>query len=53
MWPKAQLKYLYTNALSMGNKQEELETMVPLKNLLLSQKHGGMIRITEIPPLGV
>lgn len=28
----AQLKCLYTNAHSMGNKQEELETMVQSEN---------------------
>lgn len=31
----AQLKCLYTNAHSMGNKQEELETMVQLENYYL------------------
>lgn len=52
MHPKAQLKYLYTNAYSMRNKWEEKawytwKTMI----LLLSQKHGGMTRITGILPL--
>ena len=37
---KAQLKCLYTNACSMGNKQEELETMVHLENF-------GLIAIME------
>lgn len=31
----AQLKCFYTNAHSMGNKQEELETMVQLENYYL------------------
>jgi len=30
--PTAQLKYLYTNAHSMGNKQEELEATVLLES---------------------
>ena len=43
MRPIAKLKCLYTNASSMGNKQEELETMVQLGSMteLLSRKHGG------------
>ena len=31
---KAQLKCLYTNAHSVGNKQEELEIIVHLENYL-------------------
>ena len=31
-WSTAQLKCLYTNACSMGNKQEELEVIVQLEN---------------------
>lgn len=38
---KAQLKCLYTNASSVGNKREELETVVHLENL-------DLIAITEI-----
>ena len=32
MYQKAQLKCLYTNALSMGSMQQELETMMCLEN---------------------
>ena len=39
--PIAMLKCLYTNAHSMGNKQEELETM--------ARKHGGMNPTIGIP----
>jgi len=31
-WPTAQIKHLYTNACSMGNKQEELEATVLLES---------------------
>jgi len=37
---KAQLKYLYISACSMGNKQGELETVVHLENF-------GFIAIME------
>jgi len=40
MRPIAKLKYLYTSACSMGNKQDELETVAPLG------KHD-LIAITE------
>jgi len=32
MWLIAQLKCPYTNAYSMGNKQEEMETVVQLES---------------------
>lgn len=48
---KAQLQCLCTNARSMGNKQQELETVVHLI-LLLSCKCGEMICVTGILPLG-
>ena len=38
--PAAQLKCLYTNAHSMGNKQEELETVVQLEKY-------NLIAVTE------
>ena len=41
MRPVAKLKSLYINACSMGNKQEELETM--------ARKHGGMNPTIGIP----
>ena len=40
MWPIAQLKCLYTNACSMGNKQEELVATAQMENY-------GLIAITE------
>lgn len=41
----AQLKRIYTNADSMGNKKEELEAIVQQLNYdvgEISQRHGGM-----------
>lgn len=40
---KVQMKHLYTNSYGIGNKEEELETIVHLEDYGLSQKQGGMI----------
>lgn len=49
---KAQLKCLYTNACSVGNKQEELENMMCLENCdlvaILSWEFGGTNLMTGI-----
>ena len=42
-----QLKCLYTNAYSIGNKQEELEAMVQLEKYDLSWKYGRKNQTTE------
>ena len=45
----AQLKCIYTNARSMGNKQEELEAIVQQDRAMTwspSQKRGGTARMT-------
>ncbi|GAB0190216.1 mitochondrial enolase superfamily member 1 [Grus japonensis] len=46
----AQLKCIYTNACSMGNKQRELEAIIQQETVieLPSWKHGGTIRIIEL-----
>ncbi len=51
---KAQLKCLYTNAHSLSNKQDELETVMHLENYDLVAnhgKHGEMTPTTGILPL--
>ena len=47
----AQLNCLCTSALRMGNKQEELETVVQLGNFdhMVSWKHSVMTHITGVP----
>ena len=35
MWMIAQLKCLYTNVFSMGNRQEEMDTVMQLENYYL------------------
>lgn len=44
MWPKAQVKSLYTNAHSTGNKQEEWETVVQIENYDVTAITETMVR---------
>lgn len=44
MWPRAQVKCLYTNAHSTGNKQEEWETVVQIENYDVTAITETMVR---------